>query len=101
MCRLLITLSIVFMITAPASGAPIGNFPGLEALVDKADAIVILRIDRHLQPNVDPNLLSTHECFIYQTLKGDIPKETKITLRLMDTRTSFASPFALLSSHLV
>jgi hypothetical protein len=101
MCRMLFAFGFLLAITAPAAGVLIGNFPGIEALVAKADAIVILRIDRHIQPEADGNLLSTHECFIYQTLKGDILKDTTIKLRLMDTRSSFASPFAFGSSHLI
>jgi hypothetical protein len=79
----------------------IGDFPGLRKLIERADAIVILRVDDHINYQPGPTLYTTHSCFIYQTLKGDIPKETRIPLQLMDTRSEFVTPFALLSSHLM
>ena len=85
MRRMLFAIGTLLVATAPAHAVEIGNFPGLETLIDKADAIVILRIDCHIQPNNDKNLLSTHECFICQSLKGPIPADERIQLRLMDT----------------
>lgn len=79
----------------------IGEFPGLGRLAERSDAIVALRIDRHIDIRPSATLYSTHECYIYQTLKGDIPKGKRIALRLMDTRTSFVTPFAFLSTHLM
>ncbi|MCI0335383.1 MAG: ankyrin repeat domain-containing protein [Planctomycetes bacterium] len=101
MRRTLLAMGIVLVVTASAKAVEIGSFPGLEKLIDESDAIVILRIDRHIDPNTDRNLLSTHECFIYQALKGPIPPEERIRLRLMDTRTAFSTPFALWSTHLM
>jgi hypothetical protein len=49
----------------------------------------------------DSTLYTTHDCFIYQTLKGDIPALSRVRLRLMDTRTSFVTPYALHSTHLM
>jgi hypothetical protein len=79
----------------------IGDFPGLDELIKKADAIVILRVDRHIDTFRNPSLYTTHDCLIYQTLKGDIPTDKGSRLQLMDTRTSFVTPFALYSSHLM
>jgi hypothetical protein len=79
----------------------IGFLPGLDELIGKADAIVILRIDRHATDFGSPTLYSTHDCYIYQTLKGDIPTGKTIRLQLMDTRTEFATPYAYLSTHLM
>ena len=78
----------------------IGPFPGLEKLSSKSDAIVILRVDHQLT-DVDSNLYATYDCLVYQTLKGEIPNGKTIRLRLMDTRTSFVSPYAIHSSHLM
>ena len=101
MRRTVLAVLLVLLVASPRYTVPIGDFPGLQELINKADAVVILRIDRHINPHTDSNLLSTHECFIYQTLKGEIPPEKTIQLRLMDTRTSFSTPFALWSTHLM
>ena len=84
-----------------AHGVPIGFFPGLDELTERADAIVILRVDRHVTDFGSPTLYSTHDCYIYQTLKGDIPANETIRLQLMDTRTSFTTPYAMRSTHLM
>jgi hypothetical protein len=102
MYRMLLAASIVFLATLPGYAVMIGNFPGLQELIDKSDAVVILRVDRHIDADRTlPNLLSTHDCFIYQALKGPIKPKERIQLRLMDTRTSFVTPFALSSTHLM
>ena len=80
---------------------PIGYYPGLKKLIETADAIVILRIDRHLSDFNSPTLYSLHQCYIYQTLKGDIPKDARIELRLMNTEGSLVSPYAHGSAHLM
>ena len=78
----------------------IGRFPGLEKLIKLSDAIVILRIEHQLI-DVGPNLYATYDCFIYQTLKGEIPTNKTIRLQLMDTRSSFVQRYAIFSSHLM
>ena len=84
-----------------ADGVEIGFFPGLDELIEKADAIVILRVDRHVTDFGSPTLYSTHDCYIYQTLKGDIPANQSIRIQLMDTRTAFVPPYAINSTHLM
>jgi hypothetical protein len=69
--------------------------------MERADVIAIVRIDEHVQPAVDPNLRTRHRCYVYQTLKGDLTTGETVLLSLMDTRTSFVSPFPLHSTHLV
>ena len=86
----------------PVAPVAIGDFPGLDQLIAKSDAIVILRVDQHVGdvfPN--PTFYTTHECYVYQTLKGRIPANKKIRLRLMDTRTGSATPFSIFSTHLM
>ena len=41
------------------------------------------------------------ERLVNVTLKGDIPAGKRIPLRLMDTRTSFVTPYARSSTHLM
>jgi len=51
---------VVLVIAAMSRAYVIGYYPGLEKLIDKADAIVILRIDRHLTDFGSPTGYSTH-----------------------------------------
>jgi hypothetical protein len=93
---------VTILITmSTAHAVLIGFFPGLDELIEKADAIVILRVDHHVDVRYSETLYTTHDCYVYQTLKGDIPTHKRILLRLMDTRTSFATPFVLHSTHLM
>lgn len=90
------------IIAMPAYAVPAGNYPGLQELIDTADAIVILRIDRNLSDfGGSPIFYSTHECYIYQTIKGNIAKNTRITLQLYDTVTALVTPYAQFSTHLM
>ena len=84
-----------------AHAVRIGDFPGLDELVAKADAVVILRVDHHVDVQSNPTLYTTHDCYICQTLKGDVPSGKTSRLRLMDTRNSFVTPYAIHSTHLM
>ena len=95
----LFLIASIVLSSAVCHGVIIGFFPGLDKLIGNADAIVILRIDRSFQDYIDSTLYGTYECYIYQTLKGEIPVNQRIRLRLMDTRTF--SLFAPMSTHLV
>ncbi|MCP4612434.1 MAG: HEAT repeat domain-containing protein [Planctomycetes bacterium] len=97
----LIVVLMVLIITIPAYAVPIGYYPGMQELIDRADAIVILRIDRHLTDFRSPTFYSTHKCYIYQTIKGNIPKNTRINLQLMNTEAGFVTPYAHGSTHLM
>ena len=101
MKRTMFVLAAIGLMVSAAHAVMIGFFPGLDELIKKADAIVILRVDHHVDVRSSPTLYTTHDCYVYQTLKGDIPTNKRIRLRLMDTRTSFATPFALHSTHLM
>jgi hypothetical protein len=98
---IVIAIVAITLVYALSHAVVIGFFPGLDELIEKADAIVILRVDRHLTDFGSPTLYSTHDCYVYQTLKGDIPTNKIIRLQLMDTRTSFVTPYAILSTHLM
>ena len=82
-------------------GVMVADFPGLDKLIKKADAIVILRVEKQLTDLGSPTLYTTYECYIYQTLKGDIPTGKRIRIQLMDARTSFVTPYAPFSTHLI
>jgi hypothetical protein len=97
---ILVIAGVIFTVVA-ADAVMIGYFPGLEQLIEKADAIVILRVDKHVTGFGSPTPYSTHDCYVYQTLKGDIPTNQIIRLQLMDTRSSFVTPYAILSTHLM
>jgi len=92
---------LMSLISVTAWAVPIGHCPGLKKLIESADAIVILRIDRHLSDFGSATFYSTHECYIYQSIKGDIPENTRIKLQLMNTEASFATPYAHGSTHLM
>lgn len=91
----------VVLLASAARAVLIGYFPGLDELINKSDAIVILRVDQDVTSGRSPTLYSIHDCYIYQTLKGDIPASKTIRLQLMDTRTEFVTPFASSSTHLM
>ena len=91
----------IMILPSTAIAVEIGSFPGIDKLIRKSDAVVILRIDHHIDTRPNPTLYTTHECYIYQTLKGGIPAGKRIRLRLMDTRTSFVTPYAHSSTHLM
>lgn len=101
MRKIVITVIAIMLMSALSYAVRIGFFPGLDELIEKADAIVILRVDKHVTDFGSPTMYSTHDCYIYQTLKGDIPANKTIRLQLMDTRTSFVTPYAILSTHLM
>jgi hypothetical protein len=93
---------IIFVLWAVnLRGVSVACFPGLDELIKKADAIVILRVEKQLTDFGSSTLYTTYECYIYQTLKGDIPAGKRIRLQLMDARTSFVTPYAPSSAHLV
>ena len=93
MRRITAILMTLALVVSAAHAVMIGFFPGLEELIRKADAIVILRVDHHVDEDRNSTLYTTHDCFIYQTLKGDIPAGSRVRLSLMDTRTSFVTPY--------
>lgn len=94
-------ITLLVAATATCHAVLIGVFPGLDKAIEQADTIAIIRIDEHIQPAADSNLITRHQCFVYQTLKGDLKPGQRLPLDLLDTRTSFVSPFPLRSSHLV
>lgn len=97
-----LALSLAMLLaTSNAHAVRIGSFTGLDELIEKADAIVILRVERHVTDFGSPTLYSTHDCYIYQTLKGTIPGNSVIRVQLMDTRTAFVTPYAIGSTHLM
>jgi hypothetical protein len=102
MTRTILGLLALVLLSLPLKAELIGFFPGLDALIARSDAIVILRVDREmLAEHGTGTLYSMYDCFIYQTLKGEIPNNSLIRLQLMDTRTSFVSPYARHSTHLI
>ena len=101
MKTLTVLLAAVVLAATVAHAVMIGFFPGLDKLIEQADAVVILRVDKHVTDFGSPTLYSTHDCYVYQTLKGDIPTNTTVRFQLMDTRTQFVTPYAIHSTHLM
>ena len=94
---LLALFAATVSLAVPQGGPP----PELTNLIDMADAIVILRLDKHLSDFGSPTGYSTHQCHVYQTLKGDIPKGSTATFQLYDTKGDWTTPYAQGSTHLM
>ena len=99
--RIFVALLLSVALLIPCYGVVIGNFDSLDKLIDRADAIAVVRIDSHINNQSNPSLYTTHRCYVYQTLKGEVPVGKTIPLRLIDTTGSFREKFRLLSTHLV
>lgn len=102
--RKLIVASI--LLTAFTGGLSYGILygedpPKILDLIKYSDAIVILRIDDNIAGIGAPDFYSTHLCYIYQTLKGNIPEGQRIILRLSDSPHAFATVYAGGSTHLI
>jgi len=101
MKRIIRIIAAILISLSFAHAEWIGEFPGLDKLIKEADAIVILRIDHSDGDFGGIELYSTHDCFIYQSLKGDIPTKKRIRLKLMDARQHSPNLFAYQSTLLV
>ena len=98
--KIAVAILVILAFAIPTYAYVIGNFDGLEKLIDRADAIAIVRIDGDI--SADPrNGYTTKRCYIYQSLKGDIPANKFLPLRLMDTSGSYREKFRLHSAHIV
>lgn len=98
--RIVLTGLIVVLTVSFVQSVTYGPFPGLDELIEEADAIVILKIHKDVADYRRSTPYSTHDCVILQTLKGDIPTNKTIRLDLWDTR-SFYSSFARSSRYLM
>lgn len=78
-----------------------GNFPGLPQLIDKADAIVVLRVDEELGPPLPFADGRRVSCYVYQVLKGDITPGATMPMLLINMRPGLVTPFARGSTHLM
>ena len=99
--RIIHIIAAILISLSFAHAELIGKFPGLDKLIKEADAIVILRIDQSDGDFGGRELYSTHDCYIYQSLKGDIPTKKRIRLKLMDARQHSPNLFAYQSTLLV
>jgi len=79
----------------------IGPFPGLTGLVEESDAIVILGVEEYLDKFPQSDGWGKYRCCIYQALKGDFQPGSRIEVTLLDTRSSFITPFGPGSTHLM
>jgi hypothetical protein len=101
MMNILTCLSASLIVTVcSAHAVTIAPFPGLPKMIEEADAIVIIRVDEHIKVSPGPDLRTRHRCYVYQSLKGNLPESERVFLSLIDTRTSFVSPFSIGATHL-
>ncbi|MGV3756386.1 MAG: hypothetical protein ACO1QS_13475 [Verrucomicrobiota bacterium] len=99
--RLTLLLLSLLLCAGAAQAVMIGFFPGMDKLIEQADNIVILRIDRQVTPYDSLNQIGTYDCLILQTLKGEIPAGKNIQLQLRDTRHFNFAPHEKYSTHLM
>ena len=97
----LLALALALAPISSAHAVVIGNFDSLQKMIDRADAIVVLRIDEHVDLRRLPSLVTTHRCYLYQVLKGPLVKGTVVQLALRDLQGALVSPYAQGSVHLV
>lgn len=102
--RTLGVATLCILLALPGGATIIGDFDSLDALITRADAIAVIRIDSHIgeKDRLHIDIASTpHTCYVYQTLKGDIPVGKAVPMRLADTSFAFREAFRLSSTHLV
>lgn len=62
----------------------IPNFPGLDLLLEQADAVVVATIGNNVEKaqGFVNGLFMHYECTVHQTLKGDLNPQSKVILYL-------------------
>lgn len=96
----LITL-FIFLASAPCYADLVGNFDGLDNLIARSDAVVVARIERHIDTSSSPTLTTNHLCYVFKTFKGDVHAGRMSPLRLRDTAGSSRGKFRLHSVHVL
>jgi hypothetical protein len=91
----------IFLASAPCYADLVGTFDGLDNLIDRSDAVVVVRVERHIDTSSSPTLTTTHLCYVLKSFKGDAPAGRRLPLRLRDTTNSFREKFRLSSVHVV
>ncbi|MFL5340109.1 MAG: hypothetical protein ACJ8F7_08150 [Gemmataceae bacterium] len=99
--RMLTALVLAAAVAAEARAVVIANFKSLDDLIDKSDAVLVVRIDRTTQPVVGPDLYTTHECFVYATLKGKAEVGQRVSLQLLNAGRFDESRFGVGSTYIV
>ncbi|HEX8463610.1 MAG TPA: hypothetical protein VF627_03245 [Abditibacterium sp.] len=88
----------------PSQALTIGYYPGLDALIKEADIIAIIRVESSTL-TIEPNGWIRPNCYVYQTLKGDLKAQTNLPLSLngaVSVNSSFSGDaFAPMTTHLV
>lgn len=87
--KVFLTIGVVLSLTASKANAVfIADFPGLDELIEQADAIVVVHIDQTQRPAMRP--YGSYRCRIQKTLKGNVPSGKHVILSLMDARSLFS-----------
>jgi hypothetical protein len=98
----LLLLTSVIAFADPICSIENVNYIDLPNLIKMSDAIVILRVERNLSDtHIMSSFYSKYECYIYQTLKGDLPKNTRVKIQLYGIEGSLKYPYARGSIHLI
>ncbi len=110
---LLVTLSIGTL-TRNGSGSTrggdlVGLFDSLDAMAARSDAVLLIRVEEHVQPRSMKRLgvntsgdWSVEDCYVTKSLKGSLPESQGIRLRLFRSGvTAGPEGFDVFSRHVV
>ena len=101
-CRVQIALLLLLLLPGTAYAPVFGLFPGLDALILRADAIAVVDI---LEQQTSNNTMEVHQQYrvwVARTLKGDLPEkeELRVSLRYLPFSVFGSRPETLRSSDL-
>lgn len=97
----LLLAACAFLAPAPSRGVIIGHFKSLDDLIERSAVVVVVRVEKNIDPNEGPDLGSTHDCHVVAGLKGAPKAGDLLRLRLVDTAGSGFSPWRVGSQHLL
>lgn len=100
--RFLLCAGVLGALAWPGQSVTLGPYSGLNALIKEADAIAIIRVEN--SPEGWPDGWIRPQCYVYQTLKGNLKANTRVPISLnqfVGTRSDFGESLAPKSTHLV
>lgn len=90
-------------------GDVVPYFDSLEAMAGRSDAVLVIRVDEHVEPRSlrkpavnTGGFWSVEDCYVLKTIKGNVPESSLIRLRLFKMGvTAGPEGFDTFSSHIV
>ncbi len=100
----LLCLGVLSLFALPCRAVVIGNYPGLDKLIEQADTIAIVRIDDETLSS-GPDGWTRRNCLVFQTLKGDLKPNQRVPISLngfVGLKSNFGGEgLAPMTTHLV